>query len=671
VSLVDHKNLKVFKQLGYRPIDESGSQVYGTCIFCGKKNKMFVNPEKKLWDCKSCGKEGGFKTLLTSVIKHYKKNNNKDNIKELAEQKSLPASILKHHDVLFNPYIGGFMLPIYAIDGKSIWDIRIYKNKKFMSLSGCNVGLFGWSEIERNSTIYLVEGEWDKMALDVMIQQKDKQAICMSVPGANTFKEQWAEYFKNKDVIVCYDNDTPGNKGANKVNKVLKKVAKSLQFIHWPENKKSGYDIRDFYTDTKKVKAIRFKRLEKLLSDTPPYVEDTKENKQEDVTQDSYDGSYVDPKDVYKVYRKWLYLHDTDVIDVIFGTIFANRLDGDLLWLFLVAPPGGTKTELVNTVSKAPNIVTTSSLTPKSLISGANIQGGGDPSLIPKLDGKVLVVKDFTPILTMNQLIKDEIFGILRDAYDGKTEKLFGNGVNRSYESHFGLISAVTPAIDAYTENNASLGERFLRYDIKHSTSAKKQMLMLDKVFENSGRETEMREEMSNVGSAVLSYDFKDIPEIPEDIKRKVMALAMFVAKMRGTVIRDKFTGEATHNAFSEFGTRMVKQFTKLINGVGMFKGLKIATDVEYRIACDMGMSTIPRKIEDLVRYMYDEDPEEEYSTKELVDDLKLPPSTMTRTLDNLKMLGLMNKEINGPGKASWNLTKDAIFLIEKSEIYN
>ena len=44
--------------------------------------------------------------------------------------------------------------------------------------------------------------------------------------------------------------------------------------------------------------------------------------------------------------------------------------------------------------------------------------GGGDPSLMAKLDGNpaALIIKDLTPLLQGKDTERDEVFGILRDA---------------------------------------------------------------------------------------------------------------------------------------------------------------------------------------------------------------------------------------------------------------
>ena len=70
--------------------------------------------------------------------------------------------------------------------------------------------------------------------------------------------------------------------------------------------------------------------------------------------------------------------------------------------------------------------------------------GDNDPSLIPKLDGKVLVIKDFTVILKERHEIASAILSQLRDAFDGSIRKAFGTGKDKKYNAKFGVIAAVT-----------------------------------------------------------------------------------------------------------------------------------------------------------------------------------------------------------------------------------
>lgn len=682
-AMLKHKNIVQFKQMGFVPYNVSGNQVVGLCPFCGKK-KFHINPETKKWDCKTCHESGGEQSYIEPLVELYKENFKARPALVLAKKKNLSMRILKQHNIGYIPHKDAYVLPVLKSDGSGVWTVQIFRGGKLLGLSQHPVGLLGWEKLEKAKYVWICEGAWDKMALEIMLEENgfQKEHCVVAAPGASTFKQEWASLFEDKEVFVAYDHDEPGKLGAGKVYNVLKNITKKMLFLHWPEDKKSGYDLRDYKLETDEKKVARVEWLKKLMQAKPPKPEKVMkkasvikpgeggDEQVDDDVLDEYDGEFINPKDIVAGYRKYLHLPHADVLDVMFGTIIANRLEGDPLWVFLVAPPGGTKTELLNSISSGPNIVTTSSLTPRALVSGSTTSGGGDPSLIPRLNNKCLVVKDFTVVLNMPQLQRDEIFGILRDAYDGRTEKDFGNGVRRKFKVKFGFISGVTPAYEQYTQGNSSLGERFLLYKIPIPVSARERQKYLMRAEENTGKEVEMRESLAALGSAVLKYNYTKVPEVPKSIKQRTLSLAQYLAQMRGTVTRDKFTREITHNAYAELGTRLVKQFTKLMFGISMFRGESKVSDSVYNIVKDMAVSTAPARMERLVEHMYRSDCEAWYETGELAEVLQLPKAPVERLVEDLKALRMLERQKLGMGKSSWKLSDDALFLIEEAEVY-
>lgn len=660
------KELVFMHQHGVDFLKETDTQAVADCPFCNASEKFYANKEKKTFDCKVCGVKGGYQTFLRRVLEECSEvtKTNKNFLKPLAEEKSLNIDVLKKLGVVFNPVSNAFLVPIVSADKKTVQDLRIYKDKKTLSTSGCNVGLWGWEDLNDFDKVFICEGEWDKVAMHQLLDShKWGGEVCVvAVTGANIFKQEWASLFRGKEVYCFYDNDKAGREGANKAHNVLSTVASKVLYLHWNEGTVEKFDVRDFMKEGKTLEVLLG-----MMEVEPPQGEGAEgtasvfKKKKDPLTE--LKGEFISPAEVYATYKKWLHLPDTDVLDVMYGTCIANRLEGDPLWLFLVAPSGGTKTEIINTISEAPLTVTTSSLTPKSLVSGANIGGGGDPSLIPKLDGKILIVKDFTTILNMAQIQREEIFGILRDAYDGKTEKDFGNGLHRSYKSKFGFVGAVTPAIEIFSEGNTSLGERFLRYNIPIPDSAKDRDEYIKRAVSNTGHEIAMREELSKIGQRVLSHNFKTLPIINEDHQTRIRALAQFVAKMRGTVIRDKFTKEVTHNAFPELGTRLVKQFTKLALGVGMFRGLEKITAEEFNIVQHLCLSTIPQRL--LSAFLLFKDGEE-LMNEECTKLLHLPSNTVSRMTEDLVQLGLLERVQVSAMKVTFKLSEDGNFFIQQ-----
>jgi hypothetical protein len=113
------------------------------------------------------------------------------------------------------------------------------------------------------------------------------------------------------------------------------------------------------------------------------------------------------------VFDRWLILKDNTVIYAVLGTVAANLLPGDPVWLGVVGPPSSAKTEILNALSKLPHVVQAATLTTAGLLSGvpkrqhaADAKGG----LLRQIGQFGFVVcKDFGSVLSMRAEAKAEV----------------------------------------------------------------------------------------------------------------------------------------------------------------------------------------------------------------------------------------------------------------------
>lgn len=64
--------------------------------------------------------------------------------------------------------------------------------------------------------------------------------------GAETWKDHFNAKFKGLEVIICYDHDDAGRKGAERVARHLPHFAKSVSMIQWPEFMQEKEDLTDW-----------------------------------------------------------------------------------------------------------------------------------------------------------------------------------------------------------------------------------------------------------------------------------------------------------------------------------------------------------------------------------------------------------------------------------------
>src|SRR5262249_18175401 len=106
-----------------------------------------------------------------------------------------------------------------------------------------------------------------------------------------------------------------------------------------------------------------------------------------------------------KVFREWLLLDNDIPVLAMLGTVAANMLPGDPVWLGLIAPPSSAKTEMLVTLVKVPNTELVGTLNVAGLLSGTPRRqraAGAKGGLLNQIGPKgFLVLKDFGTVLSM------------------------------------------------------------------------------------------------------------------------------------------------------------------------------------------------------------------------------------------------------------------------------
>jgi hypothetical protein len=682
--------LKPFKQHGVVFRGTNATQAYGDCPFTGKQNKFYVNKKNQLWDSKTAGLSGNVRDFIDKICRQNQEDLSEQHIKRLAENRGLPVEAFEDMELGYSGK--GYTFPCRDEKG-GIRDLRMFHlGKKLIGTAGCPVFLFGVEDLVNapmTNLVFLCEGEWDTIAMRWLIKKLKLGAVAVGVPGATTFKREWVDYFKNRDVVVCYDNDEAGEQGEVVVKNRLSGVVNSLVYLHWSANLPTGYDLRDLISQ----RAIK----DKKPRSTKEYIENALRKHPRKMANEGKDAPPGAPEkgkklkgvvtvvkkvtfeDVKKTFEKWMYMPNTDIIKVVLSTHLSTHMPGDPDWLMVVAPPGGMKTEIINSFSLCPDAYITSSLTPKALVSGSNEKDGVDPSMLPKLDQKTLYIKDFTVLLGKKEVDKEEIFSIFRDAYDGSTSKDFGNGIKRHYKVHFSMVAGCTPVIYNSTVMQAGLGERYLKYYIGDSINHPSEMEMMRKAVANVSHEFTMRDELAKVIYDYTQYMKRKIqapgfkyPTIPDGMVTRLLYAVKYASYMRGTVTRDMRNNEIVlGKPFREVGTRFAKNVTKKLINVALVSGHEVATEDDYRIVKKIILDTVDQRAEEIVRKMYVACPtiDDAIPTREVARLTKYNTQTITRILNDFNLLGIVTK-LGKNNKYEWTVSETIRELLVGAGLY-
>ena len=362
-----------------------------------------------------------------------------------------------------------------------------------------------------------------------------------------------------------------------------------------------------------------------------------------------------------RVLSQWLYLEDLEAVDIIMATALSIYLPGDPVWLFLIAPAGSTKTELLRSFSGEP-FYSISTMTPQTLISG--LKGNKNIDLLPQLDGKVLIIKDFTSILSKKSEDQSAIFADLREAYDGYLEKSFGSGVGtKRCHSRFGLIAGVTGVIDMYRVIHSLLGERFLKCRLHNTAEA-----AINRAGDLAGKEEEMRRALAEATRNCFAYyathtKGQDTITVDKETHEQVKALANITAKLRSEVARDRWH-KVQYQPQAEVGTRLTKQFLKLAQGLAIFYEQDSVGGKEYQALLRIAQDTVASQRMQLVLALAGTEP---LSTKEAGYRAKIPTETTKELLEDLWMLNLVDR--SGEVAFSWQLTEQVNSLLLQARL--
>lgn len=677
------KKIKPFEQLGVDFTEIRGNEIIGTCPFTGDDRKFFVNYEKMLWDSKTHGEGGDVQDFFYQICKHNaEKIEHTLKLAELAFNRKLPIEALEGYLIGWDGE--KYTMPIYNQKGKVTDVRRLYIHNKTRKLTmygitGAKVGLFNCDALLdtmlNDEHVYVCEGEWDAIALNWLLRKNKAPGIAVGTPGANTFKVEWREMFRKRTVTVCYDNDHAGAAGEQTVLRRLQDVTKKIDFIKWPEGVKEGFDVRDWVANGYKRKVFEksFRKFEMLRVKKPRIVQadalspaEKTDKKKRVITE------RANHKELFKTFSNQLKLDSEDTLAIVLATVLAHRLPGDPLWVLLVGKSGAGKTEFLTTLEDFDECVFTAEFTPHTLVSGMNTTMGMDPSLLPKLDNKVLVVKDFTVILSMHPTGRDEIFGQLREAYDGNYRKQFGNGLSREYEAHFGLLAGVTNKVDEYASLHAGLGERFLKYRVASPEIKMEQDIIMSAIMK-AGKEGNMREELKAAVAKFLDNTPDDEPEITQEVAQVVSSIAIVVSRLRGSISINEYTNVQHSKAMFEMGTRLAKQLVRLWKGLVMYFGPDDQAEA-LALVKRVAMGNVVDKREEVVRVLYTlqlDLGEKEVMTRSkiAVNCHGVSESTVARELEELSLLGIVSSATRKGNKKHWFFTKQFQKMLDTSKL--
>ena len=326
------------------------------------------------------------------------------------------------------------------------------------------------------------------------------------------------------------------------------------------------------------------------------------------------------------------YEPDLEAARVVYAAVAAHRLAGQPVWLMLVAPPGSMKTELLEALGGLPSVHLVDRLTPNSFLSGQVARSHAPASLLHRIgpDG-ILVFPDFSTVLSMSRNHRGAVLADMRRISDGALRRELGTAEHpseREWRGQLTFLVAATPDVDRHYSIFQTLGERFVmvRWHRPGGTEAALRAMGQDR--------ERVRQELRNAVAALFDSLPEQQPALPEELQRRIAALAEFVVVARTHVPRDGRTKQMLYVPEPEASTRLAQQLCQLAKGSALLVGRELVNDEDFCLVRRAGFDSIPatrRRILDAILS----------GKRTKAEEVGLPTSTWNYTTLDLKMMGL------------------------------
>jgi hypothetical protein len=358
---------------------------------------------------------------------------------------------------------------------------------------------------------------------------------------------------------------------------------------------------------------------------------------------------------VKKTYTDTFLLQEDMILDVIIATAIHAKMDGDGIWLLIVGGSSSGKSELCNVLKKVPYVFPITTMTENTLLSNMKNSQGEECSLLHRIGPRgMIVMKDFTSILSMRSDKSTVLISQLREVYDGRMDKLAGNGKNEFWEGKLNWLGATTESVYLAEDETAGMGRRTLNYVMPEQDRQE----TTRRARKNNDDIEKKREQIQQAfADYIIGYASNipsDPPLLPDELEEELVEIADFITMARTPTARN-FKGELTLVPSAEMPMRayhMLVAIAKVLYYIHIQEDtlsenyIKIK-EVIYKIAFD----SIPKQrtmvLELLAKHR-------KVTTKGVAQKLRYPTETMKVWLENVNVLGICEREsdVNPGGMA-------------------
>lgn len=528
------------------------------------------------------------------------------------------------------------------------YDKKNPNSKKYKNPTG-EATLFNSSILNSNPEYVVIAcGEMDCIRLD----QKGINAVSSTAGELSSFKKGWVEALEEiKDIFYCPDNDKTGQKAIEKICKNFPKI----KIIHLP------LDVKDICEFFQRYSKDDFRTI---IDEAEEYIPESKDY-EDIVVPVSYEKQELLKEPIsYKIVEekvKQLLPNSQIALKLVLAiAVSCNFPNQVMLWLLLVGVPSSGKTDAVRLTKDAEFTFYLDSLTQNAFISGERANKKNKVyDLLPLLDKKVLVIKDWTAIFSLDEKMTKKLLGDLVGIYDKEFTKFSSRRGNIGYASAFSQLGCITPAtLNRHTNYLNMVGPRFLCY-IMPEGSDEDNNNSFELIFSDQDRSAIEKEARLYVSSYLtqLSQKEPDLKPLSTEVQLYLRTASEFMSCCRGIIILQPISfqnkdGEEVKyydvgDVQIEQPWRAIQQLISLAKYLAFVVGKDEVGAEELAIIKEIVLSSMPADRSQALRVVKNK--AGIITAKVLADSSDRSPKTSRRLLQELEGLKVLDK-IKGSG---------------------
>lgn len=365
---------------------------------------------------------------------------------------------------------------------------------------------------------------------------------------------------------------------------------------------------------------------------------------------------------VEEEFAKFLLLADEGIVRLTCAVAIANRIGTDPVWLLILGPSSGGKTEIIRSLDKLPFIHPIDLLTTNTFASGM-MKNRTETSLLNKVNGGILTFKDFTTLLSMNKEGLNDIMGQLRSIYDGTFSKRFGTGEEVNWVGKIGVIAAGTGECQRVMRQYSKNGERFINYTMRQPDRKGAMRMAAKNQKDIKAKRDAVQDMVQDFIEGMCNKLVENQSYVTEEVQGEMFDIADFSCLARSPVILNFKTNAVEFVPEPEMPMRVS---TQLINIANVFMGMNngVLSDKDRKILYKIALDSIPvhrrMVLSILTKYEY-------VTTKAIALKLNYPTETVKIWLTEIDALKLCDRKEKMEGNADgWTLKKEWRQLLGK-----